>query len=148
MAIKKISEFTSATPTASDMILFEQSGAGKSTTIGDAVNTCSLTYEEIMASTDLSGKVASANSIKILNQIVPKLLEDIKGNVADNFENGTIYYAWFHNNSNLPYKDTWGTIMTQRSGYVGNQQAFCNRGIACRHFENGTWTDWKKVSLL
>lgn len=33
MAIKKISEFTSGTPTASDMILFEQSGAGKSTTV-------------------------------------------------------------------------------------------------------------------
>lgn len=35
MAIKKISEFTSGTPTASDKILFEQSGAGKSATVGD-----------------------------------------------------------------------------------------------------------------
>lgn len=33
MAIKKISQFTSGTPTASDKILFEQSGAGKSATI-------------------------------------------------------------------------------------------------------------------
>lgn len=64
MAIKKISEFTSATPTASDMILFEQSGAGKSTKISNAVNTCSLTLEEIQATTDLTGKIASASALK------------------------------------------------------------------------------------
>ena len=67
MAIKKISEFTSGIPTASDMILFEQSGAGKSTSISNAVNTCSLTLEEIQASTDLTGKVASASALKDLN---------------------------------------------------------------------------------
>lgn len=33
MAIKKIGEFTSGTPTASDKILIEQNGAGKSTTV-------------------------------------------------------------------------------------------------------------------
>lgn len=70
MAIKKISEFTSATPTASDKILFEQSGAGKNTTIGNAVNTCSLSYEEIMASTDLSGKVASASAVKNVRDLL------------------------------------------------------------------------------
>lgn len=66
MAIKTISQFDAATPTSSDKILFEQNGEGKSTTIGDAVNTCSLSYEEIMASTDpsdLSGKVASADAL-------------------------------------------------------------------------------------
>lgn len=35
MAIKKISEFTSGTPTASDKILFEQNGTGKSTNFAD-----------------------------------------------------------------------------------------------------------------
>lgn len=35
MAIKKISEFASTTPTASDKILIEQNGAGKSCNIGD-----------------------------------------------------------------------------------------------------------------
>lgn len=35
MAVKKISQFTAGTPTASDKILFEQSGAGKSANIGD-----------------------------------------------------------------------------------------------------------------
>ena len=35
MAIKKISEFVSATPTSEDKILFEHNGAGKSATISD-----------------------------------------------------------------------------------------------------------------
>lgn len=63
MAIKKISEFTAGTPTDDDYILFEQNGAGKSAKFGDF----SLTFEEIMASTDLSGKVASASALKKLN---------------------------------------------------------------------------------
>ena len=67
MAIKAISQFDAATPTSNDKILFEQNGDGKSTTIGNAVNTCSLTLEEIQATTDLTGKVASANALKDLN---------------------------------------------------------------------------------
>ena len=68
MAIKTISQFDAATPTSSDKILFEQNGEGKSTTIRDAVNTCSLTLEKIMAATDLTGKVADAKSVKSLNE--------------------------------------------------------------------------------
>lgn len=64
MAIKKISEFVSAAPSSDSKILFEQNEKGKSCTIGDAVNTCALTYEEIAASTDLSGKIASASAVK------------------------------------------------------------------------------------
>lgn len=63
MAIKTISQFDAATPTSNDKILFEQNGEGRSTTIGNAVNTCSLTLEEIQASTNLTGKVASAEAI-------------------------------------------------------------------------------------
>ena len=64
MAIKAISQFDAATPTSNDKILFEQNGEGKSTTIGNAVNTCSLTLEEIQAPTDLTGKIASADALK------------------------------------------------------------------------------------
>ena len=64
MAIKAISQFDAATPTSNDKILFEQNGEGKSTTIGNAVNTCSLTLEEIQATTDLTGKIASADALK------------------------------------------------------------------------------------
>lgn len=65
--VKKISDFPSVTPTANDKILVENGGTGKSATIKNAVNTCSLTYEEIMASTDLSGNIASASALKRVN---------------------------------------------------------------------------------
>lgn len=78
--VKKISDFPSATPTASDKLLIEKGGTGKSTTIKNAVNTCSLTYEEIMASTDLSGKVASASGIKSLNDLISNTVNIIIAN--------------------------------------------------------------------
>lgn len=70
MAIKTISQFDAATPTSNDKILFEQNGEGKSCSIGEAVNTCSLTLEQIMATTDLTviGKVPDARSVKALNE--------------------------------------------------------------------------------
>ena len=65
MAIKTISQFPSGTPTNDDYILFEQNGEGKSAKFSD----CSLRYEEIMASTDLSGKIASASALKSLKPV-------------------------------------------------------------------------------
>ena len=76
--VNKISDFPSVTPASSDKILIEQGGEGKSASLESLpipksvqkkldtkVNyTDSLTYEEIMASTDLSGKVASASALK------------------------------------------------------------------------------------
>lgn len=62
--VKKISDFPSVTPTANDKILVEKGGTGKSASIKDVVNTCSLTLEEIQASTNLTGKVASASALK------------------------------------------------------------------------------------
>ena len=76
--VKKISDFPSVTPTANDKILVENGGTGKSaklldlpiskktqTALDTKVNkTDSLTLEEIMATTDLTGKVASASSAK------------------------------------------------------------------------------------
>ncbi len=62
--VNKISDFPSITPTASDKILVENGGTGKSATIVNAVNTCSLTLEEIQASTDLTGKIVSASALK------------------------------------------------------------------------------------
>lgn len=78
MAIKAISQFDAATPASNDKILFEQNGEGKSATLADLpvstktqtaldtkVNTANvLSLEEIMATTDLTGKVASAGSVK------------------------------------------------------------------------------------
>ena len=78
--VNKISDFPSVTPASSDKILIEQGEEGKSATLADLpisakvqsvldtkINkTDSLSYEEIMASTDLSGKVASASALKEL----------------------------------------------------------------------------------
>ena len=62
--VNKISDFPNVIPASSDKILIEQGGNGKSATIANVVNTCSLSYEEIMASTDLTNKVASASALK------------------------------------------------------------------------------------
>ena len=80
MAIKTISQFDAATPASNDKILFEQNGEGKSATLADLpvstktqtalntkVNTADvLTIDQIMTSPDLSGKVASAESLKVV----------------------------------------------------------------------------------
>ncbi len=71
--VKKISDFPNVTPTASDKLLIENGGTGKSTTIVNAVNTCSLTLEEIMATTNLTGKVASAKSAQDINSYLKKV---------------------------------------------------------------------------
>ena len=82
--VNKISDFPSVTPASSDKILIEQGGAGKSATLeslpiptsvqrelNTKVNyTDSLTYEEIMASTDLTNKVSSAEALKTLRTLV------------------------------------------------------------------------------
>ena len=72
--VKKISDFPSATPTANDKLLVENGGTGKSATIANVVNTCSLTLEEIQATTNLTGKVAGADSIKnLINNRITKI---------------------------------------------------------------------------
>ena len=82
--VKKISDFPSVTPTSSDKILIENGGTGKSTTIVKAVNTCSLTYEEIMATTS---KNVGSEKIRIrlkaydhvvLDQSAEKIVETAK----------------------------------------------------------------------
>ena len=93
--VNKISDFPSVTPVSSDKILIEQGGEGKSATLeslpipksvqikldtkadktyvdgelAKKVNySDSLTYEEFMATTDLTNKVASANVLKTLSE--------------------------------------------------------------------------------
>lgn len=73
--VNKISDFPSVTPASSDKILIEQGGDGKSATIADAVNTCSLTYEQIMATTDLTNKVPSAQAFKDGNKLRMRYIE-------------------------------------------------------------------------
>ena len=94
MAIKTISQFPSGIPTNNDYILFEQNGEGKSAKFSDF----SLSYEEIMASKDLSGKVASASAVKDL-KIKSMLFEsaeaDSNGVVVTNLPRGRIPVFFF-----------------------------------------------------
>ena len=80
--VNKISDFPNVIPASSDKILIEQGGNGKSaplaslpipTSVQSGLNTKvnytdSLSYEEIMASTDLTNKVASASSVKDISE--------------------------------------------------------------------------------
>ena len=79
MAIKAISQFDAATPTSNDKILFEQNGEGKSCSIGEAVNACSLVkgFDLILAE-----KVV-VNDIFCIQDIV-----FITGNLASDFGTG------------------------------------------------------------
>lgn len=83
--VKKISDFPNVIPTANDKLLVENGGTGKSTTIVNAVNTCSLTLEEIMATTNLTGKVASAKSAQDINSY----LKDVSRKIFRGSSSGT-----------------------------------------------------------
>lgn len=123
MAIKTISQFDAATPTSNDKILFEQNGEGKSTTIGNAVNTCSLTLEEIQATTDLSGKIASASAL--LNSREIKLLGTLTTHntsytLAENLNNfrlimGTLIFNQY----------SLATTITMPSILIGGEMIVC-----------------------
>ena len=90
--VKKISDFPSVTPTANDKLLVENGGTGKSTTIVNAVNTCSLTLEEIMASTDLSGKVASASALNSFRKLQDIIITEIYSNTDITKLNSGLYF--------------------------------------------------------
>lgn len=95
--VKKISDFPSVTPTANDKILVENGGTGKSATIKDAVNTCSLTLEEIMATTDLTGKVASAKSAQDINSYLKEVSRKVlKGSSSGKTATFASYYNIDH----------------------------------------------------
>ena len=137
--VNKISDFPNVTPASSDKILIEQGGEGKSATLADLpiptsvqnkidtkVNyTDSLSYEEIMASTDLTKKVASASAVKYINSVLStKLLyvgdlvsvTNIKAWVEEN-KPSVPWVAYASNESNgvalgTPYN-------SYSNGYVG-----------------------------
>ena len=106
MAIKAISQFDAATPTSSDKILFEQNGEGKSTALADLpistktqaaldtkINkTDSLTLEEIMASTDLSGKVTSASALNSFRKLQDIIITEIYSNTDITKLNNGLYF--------------------------------------------------------
>lgn len=160
MAIKTISQFDAAVPTDNDYILFEQNGEGKHTTIGGAVNTCSLSYEEIMATNpepDLTGKVASASALKTeIGRLgfTIKRVEGISGSwlpkdFVKDFGDGIFLSSTSATNDGFPY--TYSTIITivYSRGSRGLQICSYYQG-AIQYRANTTensWTAWRTVTL-
>ena len=119
--VNKISDFPNAKPNSYDKILIEQGGQGKSTPLSSlpisaSVNNSlktkvnysdSLSYEEIMATTDLTNKVASAGALKTIESVKkPKIigsneLNGMGGIISFTLEQDRIYlFACMHDNSN------------------------------------------------
>ena len=171
MAIKAISQFDAAIPTSNDKILFEQNGEGKSCNIGDAVNTCSLTYEEIMATTtNLSGKIASASVLKTLSDNLSgfAVLKSFHAhgsnfNIDDlsNYPRGTglLNYSLFSHEATgaKPFVD--GHLLTfiwRNSEVIGDNNFLTQIAIEdestaiqirCYDKSAKTWQAWKTVSI-
>lgn len=122
--VKKISGFPNVIPTANDKILVENGGTGKSATIKDAVNTCSLTLEEMQATTDLTGKIASASALKTVDGYLGNLKIVCQQNVIVNFSNSI-------ESDNIPKPDKAILIMSVCSG-VGGSWSFVKYGDAFR----------------
>ncbi len=149
MAIKTISQFSSGTPTNDDYILFEQNGEGRSTKFSDF----NLSYEEIMASTDLSGKVASASALKaeIERLYLPiKRIEGISDSwLPKDFGDGIFLSSTSSTNDGFPY--TYSTIITivYSRGSRGLQICSYYQGTIqyrANTTENG-WSAWRTFTL-
>ena len=169
MAIKTISQFPPGTPTDNDYILFEQNGEGKSATIGDAVNTYTLTYEEIMATNpvpDLTNKVASASVLKTLSDNLSSfsILKSQNGIFGawniDNLDSypkgqGILHFSSFYYEAasgTLPFQD--GHLLTfiwrnSKNNPLLSQIAVedDNTIIKMRKYSNGAWSAWKSISI-
>ena len=159
MAIKKISEFVSGTPASDSKILFEQNEKGKSCSIEEAVNTCSLSYEEIMATTDLSGKVASASALKtVFDTYKIKTVEISSANPTplelNNCTDLYTCYKWDYAGS--AYITCGGVAISSTAGAVinfpnlgGLTQVFVfyqSGSIKVRCLSFGAWSRWYKIS--
>lgn len=133
MAIKTISQFDAATPASNDKILFEQNGEGKNCSIGEAVNTCSLTLEEIQATTDLTGKVAGAKSAKDINNY----LREVSRKVLRGSSNGTT--ATFSNYANIDHLGvfSWHDKKNDKGGVIIVACGYSFNVIVKQHHNGG-----------
>ena len=169
MAIKAISQFDAATPTSNDKILFEQNGEGKSCSIGEAVNTCSLTYEEIMATNpvpDLSGKIASASVLKTLSDNLSGFSvlksyhdydEDYNIDDVSNYPGGLglLNFTAFTGKSTGTTPFTDGHLLTFVWRNVGASNDILSQiaveddsfVMKIRIYKNGAWQGWKSVTI-
>ena len=158
--VNKISDFPNVTPASSDKILIEQGGEGKSATLADLpistkvqngldtkINyTDSLTYEEIMATTDLTNKVSSASAMKYIGGALSKQLryvgdlvsiENVKAWVVENKPN----VPWVAYTSDFLLATVIGTPFNDYlGGYVGFIVFhYFSTSIDIYTLNNGSW---------
>ena len=156
MAIKKISEFVSATPTSEDKILFEHNGAGKSATISDVGRAMGLStvatsgsYNDLSnrpnyaGSSSEGGDATSSLSLTVGNMLEPSEIDSY-------IEAGKLKYSTFHNLTNIGFADNDGIILSipWRSSKFGIQIAIDDTiaGLMkIRGRANDAWGDWKKI---
>ena len=136
--VNKISDFPNVTPASSDKILIEQGGEGKSATLADLpistkvrsgldtkINyTDSLTYEQIMATTNLTNKVASASAIETF--------------IQQGFDRINIYYGGSEEKDFVTFKNVKISYRASALliGSVGGASLF----RSCALFTNGDTT--------
>lgn len=101
----------------------------------------------------LSGAINEHESdISELNSNIDKKINvspqygNVTSSNVNSFTNNGIFSAYF--DGTMPYTTTWGTLIVV-SAYpaVCEQIILTQKGIAIRHYENGTWAAWKKVAL-
>ena len=161
--VNKISDFPSVTPASSDKILIEQGGEGKSATLADLpistktqsaldkkINkTDSLTYEEIMATTDLTNKVASASAVKQIGGRIlvghskfPEVTATGKQEMDVTFDTPlpnapkAVFLTWWENSSVQEYCN--GLNVSYKSESINGFKANTNR-LKVDYFWNFTW---------
>ena len=128
--VNKISDFPNVTPTASDKLLVENGGTGKSTTIVNAVNTCSLTLEQIQASTNLTGKIADASALKTTYQLISSIFVNNGRQLTSSDNMNTITEGVYRQGgtsapSNFPSERNAYILVIKRGMYGGyNAEAY------------------------
>lgn len=139
MAIKKISEFVSATPTSEDKILFEHNGAGKSATISD-----------VGKAMGLSTVATSGNYNDLSNK--PPYIENMVHTADLDYLVTSGFYRIQQDQANSP--GSWGQLLVVHGGGDTIGQLYFQQydGIVYARAGNppqvggtGKWSDWHRL---
>ena len=139
MAIKKISEFVSATPTSEDKILFEHNGAGKSATISD-----------VGRAMGLSAVATSGNYNDLSNK--PPYIENMVHTADLNYLVTSGFYRINNGQGNSPAD--WGQLLVVHGGgdTVGQlyfspagDALFARAGNPPQVGGTGSWSGWHRL---
>lgn len=157
MAIKKISEFVSATPTSEDKILFEHNGAGKSATISDVRSAMGLStvatsgnYNDLSNKPSLATVATSGSYTDLSNK--PTIPNVRVGFYISDLNQATTsgFYRTQDGQANSP--NSYGQLIVCQGGGDTITQIYGDyaSGILYTRSGNtvgggGAWTPWKRL---